>query len=700
VSKGERTLGVRAGTRAHAAARTVVAPGQLAWLLALPCALVLVAAIALLGPPLGRLLFPPADIAFWDTGLPTLAIRPEPTEQARFLIAVGGPVALSGLLVALRARPLPLRAATAAALAQVSQILLAAFALAAIAAQYRIVYDERYSGAASFRRVYFTPATLVVSALLTAAAVALLRREALVARIGRLARETDRRRLACFALVAAFLGLWLLTAINTEGSIGASNDGVHYNISFWTDEAYAVLDGRFPLVDFHAQYSHLWPYLAAGAMWLIGPSFGAYVAVMVTASGLTLLAVYALFRRLVHSSLLALALFGPFVATGFFMEIGPLGNRYGPSNLFSMFPMRYGGPYVVAWLLVRHVDRLRPRRAALLFLAAGIVLLNNVEFGLPALAATLGGLLWSDERPWRRRVLALARDAALGLLAALALVALLTLVVAGSLPHYGYLFTFSRLWGLGGVTMLPMPTLGFHLALYATFAAALVVATVRALPSAGASAGAGAGAERSLTAMLAWAGIFGLGASGYFAGRSHPEVLISLFSAWALALALLLVVVVRAVGARPERRPTVAEVALLAGCALAVCSLAQTPAPWSQIDRIRRSSSPPDQQAVPLRRFIAAAHPARGEKLLVLAPLGHRVAYDLGLVNVNPYVGMISMPAKEQLPEALAAAHAEGARRVFLYLDQSLPDQQLVIQEAGYVLEQRGDRYAEYVSPG
>ena len=77
-------------------------------------------------------------------------------------------------------------------------------------------------------------------------------------------------------------------------------------------------------------------------------------------------------------------------------------------------------------------------------------------------------------------MLALARDAALGLLGALALVALLTLVVAGSLPHLSYLFTFSRLWGLGGVTMLPMPTLGFHIALYVTFAAAIVVATVRA----------------------------------------------------------------------------------------------------------------------------------------------------------------------------------------------------------------------------
>jgi hypothetical protein len=686
VSKGERTLGVRAGTRAPVRARSEVAPAQLAWLLALPCAVVVLAAIVLLGPALGRLLFPVQHIAFWDTGITTLAVRPEPTEQGRFAIAAAGPAALAALLVALRGQALPLRAGPAALLAQASQVLLAAFAVAALAAQYRVVYDASYSGTEPFRRVYFTPATLIVSALMTAAAVALLRREQLLARIGRMTRETDRRRVVAAVLAVAFVALWLLTAINTEGSVGLSNTGVRGNVTFWLDEAYAVLDHRAPLVNFHAQYSQLWPYLSAGIMMLVGPSFGAYVAIMATATGLALLAIYAAFRLITRSSLLALALFAPFVATSFFMELGPLGNRYGPSNLYSMFPMRYGGPYVVAWLIARHVDGLRPRRAALLFLAAGIALFNNVEFGLPAFAATLAALLWSDGRHWRPRVAALARDAALGLLGAAALVTLLTLLVAGSPPHFGYLFTFSRLWGLGGVTMLPMPTLGFHLVLYATFAAAIAVATVRAI----------AGAEqRTLTALLAWSGVFGLGAGSYFAGRSHPEVLISLFSIWALALVLLLVVAVRAIQARAERRPTVAEAALLAGCALAVCSLAQTPAPWSQIQRIGREAPTNELQAPDARAFVAAAGAAGGERVLIIAPMGHRVAYDLGLVNVAPYVSMISMPAKRQLQESLEALRAEGGTRVFAYRGQMLPDQLQAVEEAGFRAVRENEAYVE-----
>ncbi len=689
MSKGERTLGVRAGTRALMPARTAVAPAELAWLLALPCAVVLLAAIVLLGPPLGRLLFPAPDIAFWPTVTPTLAIRPEPTEQARFLIALAGPVGLSALVVWLHGRALPPRARAVAVLVQISQVLLAAFLLAAVIAQQRHVYDTTYSGGEPFRRVYFTLPTLAVSALLTLGAVLLLRRSSLVERIAALARETPRRRLVGFGLAVAFLAVWLLTAVNTEASFNATNLGVRGNASFWLDEAFAVLDHHAPLVDFHAQYGQPWPYISAGFMALFGATYETYVAVMVTASGLCLLAVYAIFRRLVHNSLLALALFLPFVATGFFTELGPLDNRYGPSNLFSMFPMRYGGPYVLAWLLARHVDRLRPRRAALLFLVGGLTLLNNPDFGMPAFAATLVALFWTDARPWRARLGRLALEAALGLLAALVLVALLTLVVAGALPHFSYLFTFPRLWGVGGVTMLPMPALGFHLVLYATFAAALVVATVRAV---------GGAEQRALTALLAWSAVFGLGASSYFAGRSHPEVLISLFSAWMLSLALLGIVVVRAFVRRDGRRPAVAEVAVLFGLALAVCSLAQTPTPWSQIDRVARGG-PPDSplQRYGARNFVAAAHAARGERVLILIPMGHRLAYEQGLVNVAPYVSMLSMPAVEQLGEALTTLRREGGRRVMVFFGQVLPEQQQAIREAGYVQVRQNSIYAEYV---
>src|SRR2546430_2603950 len=110
-----------------------------------------------------------------------------------------------------------------------------------------------------------------------------------------------------------------------------------------------------------------------------------------------------------------------------------------------------------------------------------------------------------------------------------------------------------------------------------------------------------------------------------------------------LSLSLLAIVVVRALTERGGRRPAVAEGAVLLGLALAVCSLAQTPAPWSQVDRIARGG-PPDSplQRYGARSFVATAGAARGERVLLLIPMGHRIAYELGLVNVAPYVSMLS----------------------------------------------------------
>jgi hypothetical protein len=388
-------------------------------------------------------------------------------------------------------------------------------------------------------------------------------------------------------------------------------------------------------------------------MALVGTSVAVYSAIMAALGGLTALALYATLRRVVRSSLAALALFVPVLATGFFMELGPLSNRYGPSNIFSMFPMRYGGAYLLAWLTVRHVDGAQPLRRALLFVAAGLALVNSPEFGIPAFAATLAALLWSGERSWAAGG-RLVRDGALGLAGALAAVCLLTLAVAGSLPRFGWLFTFSRLWGIGGVTMLPMQPLGFHLALYVTFAAAIVVATVRTL---------GGERDRTLTALLAWSGVFGLAAGSYFAGRSHPEVLIDLFSAWALALALLVVVTVRAVRARG--RATVADVAVLLGFALAVCSLAQVPGPAEQLQRIAHRD-PAQTLRLPEARAFVASRTRPGERVAILTSLGHRLAYDTETVNVSAYTGMWQMPTIEQLRETARTLRREGGDKLFL----------------------------------
>src|SRR5205807_6697881 len=108
---------------------------------------------------------------------------------------------------------------------------------------------------------------------------------------------------------------------------------------------------------------------------------------------------------------------------------------------------------------------------------------------------------------------------------------------------------------------------------------------------------------------------------------AHPMALFDLFSPWGLALALLTIVALRELAARDWQRPGIPQLAVLFGFALMTCSLAQTPTPWSQLHRIAHTTPTPVFKQPEAKRFIAAdTH--RGEHVLILIPLGHRIAYD------------------------------------------------------------------------
>src|SRR5262249_19048914 len=76
--------------------------------------------------------------------------------------------------------------------------------------------------------------------------------------------------------------------------------------------------------------------------------------------------------------------------------------------------------------------------------------------------------------------------------------------------------------------MLPMPACGLHWIIYLT----LIGAIGRGLFD--------GRLERVHRGLLLFSGVFGLGALMYFVGRSHHNVLITIFSAWALAFSILI----------------------------------------------------------------------------------------------------------------------------------------------------------------
>ena len=644
--------GAIGGSTAAAPPTHALTAGESAWLAVVPCALALIAVVAALGPPLGHALFaPPANTGIWTFYVKEGVVEPEPVEHARYVLALLGPLLVGGGVLALAGRSV--RSDRADALAGLARAALVAFVLVCVAYQEIHVPDEDITSEGLEKTVYFSLATLVVALALTGLATWALSRADVRARLTRLVRETTAKRVVAIAVASVFVLVWLLSAFNTDASLTTVNRAVSDNVPFWLDEGFAVLNGHAPLVDFHPQYGQLWAYISGGALGLFGGSFGTYAVVMLAGTAGAMAAVYATLRRLAGSSLAALALFLPFVATSFFMEIGPLDDRYGPANLFSLFPMRYGGPFLLLWLVVRRVARRTSAPPVLLFALAGLVAINNMEFGVPAFGATAVALLVTEPRWSLGRLARLAGSAVAGIVGAIALVSLLTLLQAGSLPHFGDLLVFPRIYGVDGFGMLPMPLLGLHLVVYVTCAAALAIAVVRAVDR---------DADGGLTAALAWAGVFGLGAGAYFVGRSHPHVLIDIFSAWALALSLLTIVVVRAVWRR-QRRPTLVELLVLAGFALTICSLAQTPAPWSQVQRLQEPARA-DRLAPLVQQVRQFTHD--GEHVALLLKNSHRIAHEVGIDDVTPYANIESMISREQWSEMLAALRNAHGSKIIL----------------------------------
>jgi hypothetical protein len=158
---------------------------------------------------------------------------------------------------------------------------------------------------------------------------------------------------------------------------------------------------------------------------------------------------------------------------------------------------------------------------------------------------------------------------------------------------------------------------------------------------------------------------------------------------WALAVALLTYVALRSMAAQPLRRPTIAAVAALCGFGVAVCSVVQVPAPWSQLDRIEAGPIPgTSRYPTPLlapsdtrtRRFVAtlADGPSqfayrRGAPVAVLLAIGHRLADAYGVADVSPYTGVDSIHTTQQVDAVVTALRRAGGNTIVLpaTIDQS-----------------------------
>jgi hypothetical protein len=635
---------------------------------ALPAAALVLAAMVLLGPGVGRVFLSPPKLRYWPELMPL--VHPEPTEHARFLIALTAPVALAALTALAARPPARLGAATTRRLVVAAQGAFAAALVVCFAIQWTYRYPDGYVLSSPVR--WFLPPTLIAAGAIAGAMLAAARSDRARRRLAAWTAETRGARIGAWLIALAVLAVTLLPAIATDDSLLLGHDEVMYHLQFTFDETMAVIDGRSPLGDFATQYASLWPYATAAAMRVLGTSVLGFTLSMALLTGGALLALFDVLRRLARSTVVALLLFLPLLATSAFRLHGTATVRFSLVNYYGTMPLRYAGPFLLAWLLARHLDGARPRRAWPLLLAGGLVAIDNVDFGVPALVATMAVLVWARLPLARAALRALAVDFAIGLGGAAALVSGLLLLRTGALPDFSLAFRYARVFAQGGFVMQQIvPLVGMSTIVFLTHLAALATATVRTMRR---------DPDRLLTGMLAWSGIFGLGVGSYYVGHSIPEVLTNLFPSWALTLVLLTLVVVRRLAQTDAGRPTLPDLACLVGFGMLVCSLAQTPVPWTQLSRIGGHADPVFR-APPTQPFIAA-HVRPAEHVVLLMQLGHRIADNLGIEDVTPYTGADSIKTLEQLEETLAALRRAHGRKVFVGLlpqfsrlsPQGLPD--------------------------
>jgi hypothetical protein len=123
---------------------------------------------------------------------------------------------------------------------------------------------------------------------------------------------------------------------------------------------------------------------------------------------------------------------------------------------------------------------------------------------------------------------------------------------------------------------------------------------------------------------------------------------------------------------------------------LAACAVFQMPRPWAELARLERTGAPIYKQQDAIELVAATTRP--GDKVAIITPLGHRVAYDAGVVDVAPYASAESMPTAEQLGTTLDVMGRNGVTQIYVYRQGTAPALFQALVAAGYgIRSERGE---------
>jgi hypothetical protein len=626
---------------------------DVAWLTTIVAAPVLAIFFAWITPQQAKH-FPASDVTVFSTwrGL----ISPEPLEDVRGAITLAAPFVAAALVLVLgrrgcgrRSLDLPIVAA------QVIGIALLVLAVAEQSNRLPLVPSS-----------YLEPLLLSVPNIVAGVVIGIVLTALILRWSGRGPEWLDRLirpgggPWLPLGLAALATAIFLLPAVVTDATVGHSGRFATPQILGYANDYFAAVNGRTPLVDFVEQYTSLLPLALAPILAAFNSTITSFSVAICLLSGIALLAVFGVFAEVTRRPWVALALFVPFLALALFPWHDQGAAREFNGNYYATLPDRLLGPLLLAWLLARATrDRFPPW---VLFAVAGVTVLNNAEFGVAALIALVlaCAATYRDGVVLGRSLPVTLIQTGAGLAGAVFLVCAVILIRTGQLPDPSLLTYFNRLFLRDSFGLVPMRSLGLHWALYATYAGALLLATVRYVRG---------DPDRSLTAMLAYSGVLGLATGMYFVGRSVALQLMILFPIWGLCLAL---VAWSAASALHEARADVVRLrrvllpaaAALIGFGVMVAAIDRVSAPWRQIDRVSAGGTAiadsPNAQ-----RFVED-HTQPGEPVFLIGtPLDHRVAERAGVTNVSPVSSYLFLITPDLADRGLDQLQDDGGDQVF-----------------------------------
>jgi hypothetical protein len=655
---------------------------DLAWLTAIAAAPVLAIVFAWITPELAKH-FPSADVTVFGTwrGL----LEPEPLEDVRGVITLAAPFVAAALVLVLgrrgptrRSLDLPVVAA------QVIGIALLVLAVAEQSNRLPLVPSD-----------YLEPLLLSVPNLVAGLVIGIVL-TALVLRwsgrapgwLARLIRPGARPWLP-LALAALATAIFLLPAVVTDATVGHSGRFATPQILGYANDYFAAVNGRTPLVDFAEQYASLLPLALEPVLAAFDSSITSFSIAICLLSGAALLAVFGAFTEVTRRPWVALALFVPFLGLALFPWHDQGAAREFNGNYYATLPDRLLGPLLLAWLVARATrGRVAPWA---LFGVAGLTVLNNAEFGVAALIGLViaSAATYEDGYVLGRRLPVALIQAGAGLAGAVVLVCAVILARTGELPDPSLLTYFNRLFLRGSFALVPMKSLGLHWALWATYAAAVLLAAVRYVRG---------DPDRTLTAMLAYSGTLGLVTGMYFVGRSVQVQLIILFPVWGLCLALvawaaaLALIEARGDGARLRRLLLPAATALV-GLGVMVAAIDRVSPPWRQIDRL--SAGGTAVADTPNAQRFVDHNTGPGEPIFLIGTfLDHRVAERAGVTNVSPVSGYLFLLTPDLAERGLDRLRDDGGERVFEAITAPSAVNPSLLKITGFatILRERGYR--------